>query len=55
MATQQGGVSSSNATAKQGGDVSIIRQGQTSGCYGNDPYVSSKQSKEGETAPDLKP
>jgi hypothetical protein len=48
------GVSSSNATAaRRGGNVSIIRQGQTSGYLGNDPYV--KEGGQASKVQDLKP
>lgn len=42
------GVSSSDTSAAQarGGDSKIVPQGQTSGSYGNDPYVNTKQSRE---------
>jgi hypothetical protein len=41
------GVSSSNTSAQgaRNGDSQIIPQGQTSGCYGNDPYIETKQGK----------
>lgn len=46
-------VSSSNATARRGGNVNIIRQGQTSGYLGNDPFV--KEVGQAEKNQDLKP
>jgi hypothetical protein len=41
------GVSSSNtnASSARNGDSQIIPQGQTSGDYGNDPYIETKQGK----------
>lgn len=50
------GVSSSDtsASAARGGDSKIVPQGQTSGEYGNDPYVETKQSRSRQTTP-LKP
>ena len=50
------GVSSSDTSAAsaRGGDSKIVPQGQTSGEYGNDPYVSTKQSRQTNPTP-LKP
>ena len=49
-------VSSSNATAAgaRGGQVTIIRQGQTEGPYSNEPFMETSQSRQTGTK-DLKP
>jgi hypothetical protein len=46
--------SSSLSGGTKGGNVSIIYQGQTQGEYGNDPFVTTKQSQSKATK-DLKP
>jgi len=47
--------SDTSATAAAGGDSKIVPQGQTSGPYGNDPYITTAIAKPDKAVTPLKP